>query len=259
MTIVDLTWSADPLGALIGLVVGLLWAPWSSMLIARPPFKDATEPLGLPFRCAECRQGLRWSQVVPFVSRIMQHGKCAHCSKPIPRIELINELLCAVTGAVAGGLIGIHPWLPALLVLSLVLVPMSVVDLATRKIATRLVYPTTAVVLVLLFGAAVAIGEWRRFGIAVVCGLVASAFMWVLWFVYPGGMGDGDARLALLLGLGTGWFGWQATLLGIGAGFVIGSLVGLGYGIVTKKYLKAQLPFGPWLGLGAALLLWLAP
>ncbi len=259
MTIVDLTWKFDVVGAVIGMIVGLLWAPWSSMLIARPPLKDASEALGLPFRCTACRHALGLGQVLPFVSRLKHRGKCAHCAAPIPKGELTNELLCVATGAAAGGLVGIHPWLPALLALSLVLVPMSIVDLATRKIATRLVYPATGVVLALLIGAAAATGEWRRLGVAVLCGVLASAFMWVLWFVYPGGMGDGDARLSLLLGLGTGWFGWQGTLLGIGAGFVIGSIVGVGYGIAVKKYLKAQLPFGPWLAIGAGLLMWLAP
>jgi leader peptidase (prepilin peptidase) / N-methyltransferase len=259
MTIADLTWSMNPLSGLIGLIVGLLWAPWSSMLIARPPLKDATEPLGLPFRCSSCRQRLGWLEVLPFVGWVLRRGRCRHCSAPISKSELVNEALCALVGFVAGATIGMHAWLPALLVLSLILVPMSIVDLKTRKIATKLVYPATGLVLILLIAAAAVNGEWRRLGIAVLCALVASALMWILWFVYPGGMGDGDARLVLLLGLGTGWFGWQATLLGVGAGFVIGSVVGILYGIAVKKYLKAQLPFGPWLGLGAALLIWLAP
>jgi leader peptidase (prepilin peptidase) / N-methyltransferase len=259
MTIADLTWSMNPFSGLIGLIVGLLWAPWSSMLIARPPLKDATEPLGLPFRCASCHHRLGWLEVLPFVGWVVRRGRCGHCSAPISKGELANEVLCALVGFVAGATIGMHAWLPALLVLSLILVPMSIVDLKTRKIATKLVYPATGLVLMLLIAAAAVNGEWRRLGVAVLCALVASALMWILWFVYPGGMGDGDARLVLLLGLGTGWFGWQATLLGVGAGFVIGSVVGILYGIAVKKYLKAQLPFGPWLGLGAALLIWLAP
>ncbi len=259
MTLADLSLSANSLGALVGLLVGLLWAPVSSMLIARPPFRDATEPLGLPFRCSGCRHSLGISEILPIISRVLRRGKCAHCGESISHNETINDLLCAATGAACGAFVGWHAWLPACLVLSLVLVPMSLVDLATRKIATRLVYPATLVVLVLFIGAAAATGQWRRLGIAVLCSVVVSAFMWMLWLVYPGGMGDGDARLALLLGLGTGWFGWQAALLGVGAGFVLGSIVGIGYGVAVKKYLKAQLPFGPWLAMGAVLLIWFAP
>jgi leader peptidase (prepilin peptidase) / N-methyltransferase len=106
--------------------------------------------------------------------------------------------------------------------------------------------------------AAVPGGQWRRLGIAVLCGLGTALFIWILMIIYPKGMGDGDVRLCLMLGLATGWFNWQTALVGTMAGFVLGSVVGIGYGIASRQYLKAQLPFGPWLGLGALLLVWFA-
>ena len=90
-------------------------------------------------------------------------------------------------------------------------------------------------------------------------GQVRCSFIWLLVIVYPAGMGDGDARLCLLLGLGLAWFGWGHLLYGLMAGFVLGSVVGIGYAFTSGQGRKTQLPFGPWLGSGALLVILIAP
>ncbi len=243
--------------ALIGALAGLLFAPLSSMLVERPPLvTEEVEPLGLPFRCTACRNSLQVMSLVPIVSFLIQGGKCRSCSAAIPRRELVNDLLCLVVGAITGATVGMVAALPAMLVLGLVLVPVSLVDLERRKIATRLVYPAAAIVLVLLAIAALVDDAWPRLGRAALAGLAASAFIWLLVIIVPAGMGQGDARLMLMLGLGLGWLGWLELLWGIMFGFLLGSFVGIFYGIYTKRYLKEQVPFGPWLGLGAMVLIW---
>jgi leader peptidase (prepilin peptidase) / N-methyltransferase len=250
--------SFDVMTMLIGVVVGLCWAPWSSMLIDRPPLIGSTESLALPFRCQECRSAFPLLAGVPFIGRLSVGGRCRSCHAAIPGRELANDVLCVVAGGLTGGFIGRTAALPAMLCAALILVPVSIVDLRIRKIATRLVYPGALATALLLTIAAAREGEWRRLVVALVCGAAAWAFIWILFIIYPDGMGDGDARLCLMLGMVTGWFGWQTAMVGIMAGFVTGSLVGIGYGIATKKYLKATLPFGPWLGLGAMAIAWVA-
>ncbi len=255
----NFSYATSVVGALIGALAGLLWAPWSSMLIARPPLKTATERLGLPFRCSACRHSLGVHEIVPFVSRFLSLGKCRHCQEPIPGVELANEILCVVIGAMSGAFTGTRTWLPAMLFVGLVLVPISIVDLKSKLIATKLVYPATLVAL-LLFGVSVLrTGDYHRLFVAVICGIASSAFIWILWLIYPKGMGAGDARLSLLLGLGCGWFGWQGAVLGMMFGFICGNVIGIPYSLIKQKNLKSFLPFGPFLGLGALLLMWFAP
>ena len=62
----------------------------------------------------------------------------------------------------------------------------------------------------LLGGAAWWQNDWSRLGRAVLAALAASAFLWVLVLVLPTGMGQGDARLSMLLGLFLGWQSWRA-------------------------------------------------
>jgi len=64
------------------------------------------------------------------------------------------------------------------------------------------------------------------------------------------GMGEGDLELLAFIGSFTGLFGcWISLLLGS----VIGSIIGLGYMLITKSDRAAKIPFGPFLA-GAAIM-----
>lgn len=70
------------------------------------------------------------------------------------------------------------------------------------------------------------------------------------------GIGMGDAKL--LAGIG-GWLGWQSLWPTLMYASVIGSVIGLLIVLVDKKFnLQKEIPFGPFLSLGATLYL-LAP
>jgi leader peptidase (prepilin peptidase)/N-methyltransferase len=66
-------------------------------------------------------------------------------------------------------------------------------------------------------------------------------------------MGIGDAKFALLLGLPLGWLGWSAVVAGFLSAFLLGGLAALIALSLLGATLKTQLPFGPWLALGALL------
>ena len=50
----------------------------------------------------------------------------------------------------------------------------------------------------------------------------------MLFLIHPNGMGFGDVKLALSLGVVLGWYGWTVLFVGAFAGFLLGSLYGLG-------------------------------
>jgi leader peptidase (prepilin peptidase) / N-methyltransferase len=192
---------------------------------------------------------------IPFVSRLTTKGRCATCQNPIPATETAVEAASVAVGAITTASVRAQGlgWMAtvAMLVFALVLVPMSVFDLRTKSIATRLVYPAAAIVGALLIAAALIDSDSEQAKMIVFCGLGASAFIWLLFLFYPMGMGDGDARLALLLGLALGWFGWRHAVVGVFLGFVIGAIVGVVWAIVSRKGLRTTIPFGPWLAIGA--------
>ena len=81
-------------------------------------------------------------------------------------------------------------------------------------------------------------------------GLVVAVFYFVLFFIYPSGLGFGDVRLAGVLGLALGYLGWGEVWVGIYAGFVLGGLIGLALRL-TKVVRQRHVPFGPFMLLGA--------
>lgn len=245
------------LAAIIGAAVGLVAAPFVSLLTARPPLREGAEPLTLAFRCDSCRVAIAPSDAIPLVSFGRLRGRCRACAAPISRWDLAAEVGSIAVGALIGWRIGLHAELPAMLLLGLVLVSMVLVDFRIHRIATRLVYPASLAGAALLAVAAASDGTWEAWTRAVLGGLAASAFLWLLAFIAPSGMGDGDARLALLLGMFLGWRGWRHVYMGLVAGFLLGSVAGIALIVARRGTRKSQIAFGPYLAAGALLfVLW---
>lgn len=88
--------------------------------------------------------------------------------------------------------------------------------------------------------------------------LVARIF---LLFTGREGMGGGDFKLLAMLGA---FMGWQALPFIILASSVVGTVVGLLFIILTRRNVRVELPFGPYLAMagmiwfvwGASILDW---
>ena len=76
---------------------------------------------------------------------------------------------------------------------------------------------------------------------------VLLVIMLVIYFASRGGMGEGDVKLAPVLGL---WLGLEQGLAGLLLAFVGGGIVGLALLACGRR--RQLLPFGPFLCLGAA-------
>ena len=216
---------------------------------------------GLPFRCVAGDHRLAVLDALPIVGFIRRQGRC-RCGAPIPRVHSLVELLCIAAAVLVGLRIAPRSTVPAFVWLAVVLVLLTVIDAQRHLLPTKVVYPATAVGIVLLGGAAWWQNDWSRLGRAVLAALAASAFLWVLVLVLPTGMGQGDARLSMLLGLFLGWQSWRAVYTGLLLGFFLGAVGGLL--LIArlrlrgrKDAMKAHIAFGPYLALGAfAVSLW---
>lgn len=160
----------------------------------------------------------------------------------------------AVATAVVLGLVGVRVgWVPVLLpiaYLTPVGVALAVVDWRTRLLPTKVIAPSY-VVLVLLVGAAALLDGGTDALLRAGLGwLAAGATFFVLWFVYPRGMGYGDVRLSGLLGMVLGYLGWAELVTGLYAAFLIGGLGGLLLSALRIVDRKAY-PFGPFMLVGA--------
>ncbi len=131
-------------------------------------------------------------------------------------------------------------------------VALAVVDWRTRRLPTRVIAPSYGVVASLAVVAAWAEGDWSRLLGAVLGWVAAGGLFFVLWFIYPKGMGYGDVRLSGVLGIALGYLGWGELIVGLWIGFVLGAVGGLmlaGLRIFSRK----AYPFGPFMLVGAVL------
>jgi leader peptidase (prepilin peptidase)/N-methyltransferase len=179
----------------------------------------------------------------------------SHCTRPVwlrpPLLEVATGVLW---GLLAWRLWPAHPAaLPAYLALALACVALVVVDLDSKLLPNRITYPALGLVAVLLLAASLAEHAPGRMARALAAAAVAAGLLLALAVISPGGMGLGDVKFALVLGLALGWLGWEAVLAGLLGAFLLGGVAALVALLALRAGRRTQLPFGPWLALGAIL------
>jgi leader peptidase (prepilin peptidase)/N-methyltransferase len=125
------------------------------------------------------------------------------------------------------------------------LVAVSVTDLERRIIPNRIVLPAAAVILVaqtLLHPSP----EWLLAGVG------ASGFLLLAALAYPAGMGMGDVKLALLLGVALGRVVPVALMIGMVSALIPALVLLARHGQAARKM---GIPFGPFLALGGVIAL----
>ncbi len=235
--------------AAIAGVFGLVIGSFLNVVVWRVPRKESiVHPAS---RCGSCGTPIAPYDNVPVVSWLWLRGRCRTCRAPIsiryPVIELLTGVLFAAVGA------RLHDsWaLPAYLVLTAALVALSAIDLEHYILPNRIVYPLGCTGAALLAFASAMEHDWGAFGRACAGSAAAFVFFFIVHVISPRGMGFGDVRLSLVLGLYLGWLGWPEVFAGLFLGFVYGAVVGLAViAVVGPKGRKYHVPFGPFLALG---------
>jgi leader peptidase (prepilin peptidase)/N-methyltransferase len=230
-----------PVGALLATILGAVVGSFLNVVAHRVPRGESvSKPRS---RCPSCGTQIRAIDNVPVLSWLALRGRCRGCAAPIsvryPLVEAGTAALCAIVvlvhGVSADALIGI--------VLVLLLVPIALIDLDTRRIPNVL----TAIGAVAAVGlvAALQTGELAEHLIA---GVAAGMFLLLAVLAYPSGMGMGDVKLAAVLGLFLGREVAPAMLIALLTGTIVGGVIMARLGV--EKGRKTAIPFGPFLAFG---------
>ncbi len=230
-------------------VLGLAVGSFLSVIVWRVPRK---EPMTSPrSRCTSCDTALAGRDSVPLLSWVRLGARCRMCRARISVRYPVVELTCAALFAATAVRFGLTYALPAYLVLGAGLLALSVIDLEHMLLPNKVVYPTGYAVGLLLFLAALAEAEPRRIGWALIGGLGSFALFFLLHLASPSGMAFGDVRLSCVLGMAVGWLGLALVPLFLFVAFIASAAIGLVYGVISRRGLKAAIPFGPFLAVGA--------
>ncbi|MFB6986679.1 prepilin peptidase [Streptomyces sp. NPDC056304] len=164
-------------------------------------------------------------------------------------VPVVTALACAALAATTGP----RPELAVWLLLAPVGVLLATIDRRVHRLPDRLTLPAAATVVVLLGMAALLPehgGSWLS---ALLGGAALGAFYFLLFLINPNGMGFGDVKLALSLGVALGWYGWPVLFAGGFAGFLLGAAYGFGLMVLKRAGRKTGIPFGPFMLTGALL------
>jgi len=235
--------------AFVAGLLGLALGSFSTVVATRwPAHRSLVRPRS---HCTSCERPLTPLEMVPVLSWLALRGRCRGCGAGVswryPAIELASGALAAVAIA------GFGPTWEGLAaaLLGVALVPVVVIDLEHRLIPSVIVFPAFALGL-----AAAVAADPARWWVPVAAALGAFAFFSALSFLYPAGMGRGDADLALLLGAVLG----ASVLPALFVAFALGALLGVAllarFGARARKM---AVPFGPFLAAGALVALWFGP
>ena len=229
--------------AAVFLAPGLALGSFLNVVAARVPLKRSV--VSPRSACMSCAAELAWYDNIPLVSYLVLRGKCRSCGVHIalryPLVELVTALLIA--GSVWK--FGLTADAAVAAFFCAALVAVSATDLEHRIIPNRIVLPAAVIVLAAQTAFHPSV-EWT------LCALGASGFLFAAALAYPKGMGMGDVKLALLMGVMLGRTVPIALMLGMVAALVPS------IGLVARHGAKARkmgVPLGPFLALGSVVAL----
>ena len=230
---------------LLGLAVG----SFLNVVVWRVPRGESV--VSPPSACPSCGHAIRARDNVPVLGWLLLRGRCRDCGAPISRRYPLVELTTAVLFVVMALRFGAEWELPAYLYLAGVGLALALIDLDTKRLPDVLTLPAYGVTAVLL-GLAARLGDDTDALLRAAVGAAAlGAFYFVVWFVYPSGMGFGDVKLAPTVGAYLAWVSYGVLAVGAFAGFLFGAVVGSTLMVAGKAGRKSKVPFGPFMLAGA--------
>lgn len=167
-------------------------------------------------------------------------------SSRLALVSVATGLLFAATPLV----VGVNWVLPAYLWFVALTVTLTLTDIDSKLIPNRILFPGTAVALVLLYAGSLI--EGQALLRPLLGGAVYYLLLLVLALVGPsGGMGGGDVKLGFLLGVFTAYPSWDTLIVAVLAAFIVGGLVSVVLMVTRIRGRKDAIAFGPYLIVGA--------
>lgn len=232
-------------------VLGLLIGSFLNVVVHRVPAGLSLVSPGSA--CPSCGHPVRARDNVPVLSWLLLRGRCRDCDVPISARYPLVELTTGALFTAVGWRFGATAFAVAALVVVATGVALFLIDLDHRRLPFAITGAMAAGVVPAL------VVDAAHHGAVPVPTALLSALLWFavyggIWLVTSGlGMGLGDVALAPVLGLVLGWSGWGPSLVGLGAGFVVGAVVGVALLARGRVARGAKVPHGPFLLSGAAL------
>jgi leader peptidase (prepilin peptidase)/N-methyltransferase len=172
-------------------VPGLALGSFLGVVAARVPLRRSIVRPGSA--CMSCETPIRWYDNVPVLSYALLRGRCRKCSIRIPPRDLAIELTTALLLVACVLEFGLSLRTAAAAIACGTFVVVTATDIERRIVPNRVVLPAAAAVLALDTA-------WHPSPVWAIGAFGLAGFLFLAAVAYPGGMGMGDVKLALLIG-----------------------------------------------------------
>lgn len=249
----------------IVIILGASLGSFINVVVYRLP--EGLSLINPPSRCPKCYTRLKPKDNIPIFGWLVLGGKCRYCASPIPPRYPLVELATAILFGLAfwdfgftWASVGAFLFVPFLVVLGLIDFDQMILpnSLTMGGMLTGIVFQGVR--------GALDSGQWTAAWdksleslLSAFIGLfLFEAIRWVGTKIFKqDAMGGGDPKLAAMIGA---WLGWQLMLVSGFLACLLGSIVGMSGIVLGKLGRKQQIPFGPFLVVGALLsLFWGEP
>ncbi len=204
--------------------------------------------------CSNCKKPLKWYMNIPIISYIIQGGKCKYCGSKIGIIYFIAEGLGCILFGLNYMLFKFNIEFFISMILTCVLIVTIVSDFEYYYISDRVLVISSILLLITYF----CFLDINDIIIKVISGVILFLFMFGIKILGNNmfnkeSLGDGDIKLMAVLGLSLG-------LLNSFVALFFAALIGLIFSLIMyKKFKDGLIPFGPFLVMGALLVVYLSP
>lgn len=193
--------------------------------------------------CPNCKKTLRFYELIPVVSYVIQGGKCRNCKQPISIIYPAIELATGILFVFAYIQLGISLELITALLFTSLLMIIFVSDIKYMLIPDKILLFFLPFIIVMRIVSP--IDPWYDAIIGAVVGFVLLA---IIIIASKGGMGAGDMKLFGVLGIVLGL--WKV-LLTFFLAALFGAVIGGLFMLFNKVKKRQPIPFGPFIVLAA--------
>ena len=204
--------------------------------------------------CPNCKRTLTWFELFPIVSWLLFRGRCRTCHASIGWESFAIEVTYAIVGFGAVYWYGPQWWLLILAILFVVFGALVLIDMQQQLLPDVLILAAIPLLLIVGLNAPnvtiTAIGAIEGL-------LIAGGTLGLLWLLTKGdGIGDGDVKLAAVLGLG---LGPSLAIVSVMSAFILGGVLAAWLLITKRAKFGQRIAFGPLLIIGYAIALFAGP
>ena len=228
-------------------VLGTILGSFYNVVGYRIPKKESI--IYPPSHCPKCNHKLKFYELIPIISYIIQKGKCKNCKEKIGLFYPIFELITGLLFAISLKIFGLTPNLLLILTFISMLIIITISDIKYMIIPDSILLFFSILILIEIY----IFKGFNEVLSSITNGIISFIIMYLIkkfgdFLFKKESMGDGDIKLMFVIGLFTSYKNALLTIF-------IGSLIGLPISLISiKKNTNHILPFGPLLSSAATII-----